>query len=618
MKIEKDKAMLIDIQYVKANKKEGLPDYLYVIWKDLDTNEKHLQAIPEPMMDIYFEKPEFRNHTYNKDYAYVDQCDKKTVKHKDIIYHIANDMGEAGRNKLNDCFNTKNWRGLQEFMIYPYVFGADIDIRAWYRYRWVKDMHNDRPKPITKGFMDIEVDSMEAIGFPKAEINPIDMVTFIDGSKKDVYTFCLIGVQCPDLPGYEDLPMKEKKAYLQKRNMYAQRNKTQDYYSEHPEECIAAAKKEFDADFPGFEYHVYFYKDESKMIKHIWELVNLLKLDFVGFWNAGFDMNYFIDRCNVLGLDPKEVMCHPDFPNKECYYKKDKINFSIKNKSDYMHLSSYTVIIDQMRNYAAIRKGLSELRSNKLDYIATKELGTGKVKYDKKGYSLKTLSYYEWLTYYLYNIKDVLLQYGIEERTEDVENYYETAYQCFTPYENEFKQTVLLRNVQYESFLSQGLVTGENVSGFLFQEEREKDDGDEDDEEEKDEKFEGALVGNPTLIRNFGMKLFGKIMNNIFRYSVDFDMSSFYPSAIRALNIAASTLIFKVIIQADQYDVRGGKIPFHGITNRQLSIEKDSFQGDIAKEVFDNFQTRKWISTGRKWLNLPGVKEVYKELKKVA
>ena len=57
MQINKDSAMLIDVQYIKESKKDKHPDYLYLIWKDLDKNEKYMQVIPEPKWDIYFEKP---------------------------------------------------------------------------------------------------------------------------------------------------------------------------------------------------------------------------------------------------------------------------------------------------------------------------------------------------------------------------------------------------------------------------------------------------------------------------------------------------------------------------------------------------------------------------------
>jgi hypothetical protein len=188
-----------------------------------------------------------------------------------------------------------------------------------------------------------------------------------------------------------------------------------------------------------------------------------------------------------------------------------------------------------------------------------------------------------------------------------------------TPYEDEFKQTVKLRNVQYKSFLmNQGLVPGENINKFLNTSvpSEEDDDDDDDDSSDKKTKFEGALVGDPTLISNFGVKLFGKKSNSVFKYSIDMDMSRFYPSCIAAMNIEPSCLIFKAIIDPCQYDVRGGKIPFNGITDVQINEKNnDSFADDIAKEVFDNFQTRNYLSVGHKWLNLPSINEVYERLK---
>ena len=606
--MDKNKAMLLDIQYVKPNKKNKTPDYLYIIWKDLDTGEKHLQIVPEPMMEIYFEKPEFRNHKHNKGYARFEELDKKVVKYKDIIYAIVNDMGEAGQQKLQNYFNTGNYQGLKEFFIYPYVYGADYDIRVWYRQQWLENYDNDRSKVLTKGFLDIEVDTLESIGMPNPLFNPIDLVTVIDSSTNTSYTFALIGVDCPK-KNIDEMDEKEKLDYLKKKEMYKNRLRQQEYYSSHVDELEREAHNMFDENYPNMEYKFYFYKDERKMIVHIFQLINKLKLDFIEVWNISFDIPYFIERCKALNLDPAEVICHPDFPVKECRFKKDTINFAVKNKSDFFHCSSYTIFTDQMINYAAIRKGGTELRSTRLTYIAEKEIGDEKLDYSEDG-NIKTLSYNNYLKYILYNIKDVLLQGGIESKTTDLETYYLTSYKNITPYESEFKQTVKLRNVQYRSYQSQGLVPGENVNGFLYNHSEKEDDDDEPT-------FEGALVGNPLLIDDFGVELYGHPTNSIFKYSIDFDMSAFYPSTIRAMNIDPSTLIFKMILDSSQYDVRGGDIPFNGITDVQMvKTNSDSFTGDISKEVMDNFQTKNYLYTGNKWLNLPSVNDVYEEILK--
>lgn len=600
MKINKESSMLLDVQYIKANKKDGTKDYLYLIWKDIDTNEKYMQAIEEPKMDIYFEKPEFRNHLYNKNYATIDTVEKKTVTYKDIIYEIANDMGDRGKQKIQDCFTTRNYKGLKEFMMYPYVYGADYDIRTWYRYQWMKYFDNDKPKNLSIGFLDIEVDTLESTGFPNPVFDPIDLVTFIDITHNNSYTFILVNRKCNSNDDF-------------KRNLYKTRHETEEYYLNNIEELKREAHEKFDESYPDMIYNFYFYKDEIKMLSHLFQLINQLKLDFVGVWNISFDIPYIINRIETLGYDPKEIMCHPDFPVKECCFKKDTINFAVKNKSDFFKISSYTVFFDQMIVYAAIRKGQQELRSTKLTYIAKREIGDEKLDYSEEG-SLKTLGYRNWLMYVLYNIKDVLLQKGIEERTTDVYTYYFTSYQNITPYENEFKQTVKLRNVQYLFYLDNGMIPGQNVNAILY---NGKDNKEKDDEDEEDSKFEGALVGNPLLIDNFGMKLFNQKSNNIFRYSIDMDMTAFYPSTIFEMNIDPSTLIFKMILPCDQYDVRGGDIKFNGITDFQLVEENnDSFSDDVAKEVIDNFQTGDYITTGNKWLNLPSASEIYTELKK--
>lgn len=600
MKINKESSMLLDVQYIKANKKNGTKDYLYLIWKDIDTDEKYMQAIEEPKIDIYFEKPEFRNHLNNKNYATTDMVEKKTVVYKDIIYEIANDMGDRGKQKLQDCFTTRNYKGLKEFMMYPYVYGADYDIRTWYRYQWMKYFDNDKPKNLSIGFLDIEVDTLESAGFPNPVFDPIDLVTFIDITHNNSYTFILVNRKCNSNDDF-------------KRNLYKTRHETEEYYLNNIEELKREAHEKFDESYPDMVYNFYFYKDEIKMLSHLFQLINQLKLDFVGVWNISFDIPYIINRIETLGYDPKEIMCHPDFPVKECYFKKDTINFAVKNKSDFFKISSYTVFFDQMIVYAAIRKGQQELRSNKLTYIAKREIGDEKLDYSEEG-SLKTLGYRNWLMYVLYNIKDVLLQKGIEERTTDVYTYYFTSYQNITPYENEFKQTVKLRNVQYLFYLDNGMIPGQNVNAILY---NGKDNKEKDDEDEEDSKFEGALVGNPLLIDNFGMKLFNHKSNNIFRYSIDMDMTAFYPSTIFEMNIDPSTLIFKMILPCDQYDVRGGDIKFNGITDFQLVEENnDSFSDDVAKEVIDNFQTGDYITTGNKWLNLPSASEIYTELKK--
>ena len=599
-------SMLIDIQYIKANKRNNTPDYLYVIWRDLISNEKHLQCIEEPKIDIYFEKRELRTHKYNKNYEHIENLERKTVKYKDIIYAIADDMGPQGKQALNNAFQTKNYNALNNFHLYPYVFASDYDCASWYRIQWLKNLDNDLPKKLHKGFLDIEVDGLEVPGMPSPTDCPVNAITLIDGYDKTCYTFIYTHRPCieKDMSHMTD---EQRKKEIERRRMYQHMYAEQDELICNPDSLYSQLHEMFDESYGKMDYKLYFYDNEAKMLIHFFQLINELKLDIVGIWNISFDIPYLMNRLEALGYNPADVMCHPDFPVKQCYFKEDKINHDIKNKSDSFHLSSYTTFYDQMELYASIRKGAQELRSYRLNFIAERELEDTKLDYSDDG-DIKTLPYTNFIKFIIYNIKDVLLQYGIEEKTCDFDTLYISSYKNATAYDKVFKQTVKLRNVQYVSFLKQGLIPGNNINIYNVEDNVVKSD---DEEDEDDDSFEGALVADPIYNGYVGLELYGQKTNNIFSNAIDFDMSSFYPSSIFAMNIDPSTLIFKTIIPGEQYDIKGGDLKFRGITGKYLEEEND-----FAKEFIDNFQTGNYMTTGTKWMNMPDVNEVFKQLKK--
>lgn len=591
MKPCKKNSMLIDIKYLRQNKRTGEPDCLYVIWKDLDTGAKYLQTVTEPKMDIYFEKPEFRNHNHNLNYQRLEKLDKKTVKYKDILFEIANEIGESGKAFVSNAIQTRNFNALRELQLYPYVFGSDIDIRGWYRVQWLQKLNNKRVKKLDKGFMDIEADSYGIPGFPSATQCPVNAVTVINARDNECYTFLLREGIC-----------KSGEAYEKQQEQI-------DYFEEHLDEFIEELHEDFDEEFGRLKYKIYMYDDERKMLCHLFQMINIIKLDIIGIWNISFDIPYLIERMRVLGLDPTEVMSHPDFKYKQCYFKEDTRNFNVKDKNDFFTLTSYTQFICQMELYAAERKGRQELRSSKLDAVASKELRSNKVKMGADE-NIKTLPYRNWWKFVKYNIKDVLLQHGIEKKCSDFDTLYVNAYENATPYESVYKQTVTLRNVQYLSFLEQGLITGNNINIFNKTVEKNIDD---DEDEDDDVGYEGALVAEPLFYAYICELLYGRPTNNIIKYSIDMDMASFYPNSIIEMNIDPSCLIFKVIIKRDTFNNKDG------VVKRVCHRNDDSEyldEDDVAKELFDNFQTGNILSTGHKWLNLPSASECFDYLQR--
>ena len=617
MGLKKGVHLLTDVQYVKGYGKNNVSeDALYVIIRDTKTYKKSVMTLKNPTMDIYIEKPEYRQkHSYNRSYARLEEVNKKCVPYSRIIYAIADEMGEMGRQFLNNAFSTRNYKALNDIHLWPYVYGSDIDIRTHYRYKWLRDMDTKSvPKILHKACADIEADSFDVPGFPKPETCPIDLVTLIDMRSNISYTFALVGRECKERD-MSKMNEKEKRAEMRRRELYHKRHKDEKYVIEHQDEIKQRLHNMFDDTYGSdMDYKFYFYTDELKMLTHIFQLINNVKFDFVQFWNMGFDIPYIINRIKVLGGRPEDIICPKEFPIKECYYKKDNYHYEIKNKTDYAEITSYTVYTDQMRNYAAIRKSSKELRSNKLGDVAKEEINDDKLDYSDSG-NIKTIGYENYIMYFIYNIKDVLLQVGIERKTSDLDTYFSYAYQNACDYESVFKQTVKLRAAQYINYFKQGLITGNNINIHNSKGKYVDENDDESEDDDDDAKFEGALVGNPLLINPFGAKLFDKKTAVVFDYSIDMDMSAFYPSSIIAMNIDSSTLIFKVICNSNQFRQRGGKLEYHGITEKQLVKDnKDSFEGDIGKEIFDNLQTKNYISTAEKFMNLPGVTELYKML----
>ena len=628
MNPNKENCMLVDIQYVKPDRRNNIPDYLYIIWKNLDTMEKHLQVVPEPKMDIFFEKTEFQNHDYNLNYQHIEKLDKYTVKYDDIPKIIASHAGPKGKEFLYNAYKTKNYQAIKQMYLYPYTFGSDYDVASWYRIQWIRKLNNNRPKILTKGFLDIEADGIEVNDMPDPVSCPINAVTIIDGYKKDVYTFIYIDRPCVER-NMELMNENEKKKELERRAMYEHMHKEQHELLDNQEDFIKELHEMFDPSYGELDYHLYFYNDEKKMLVHLFQLINTLKLDIIGIWNMSFDIPYIRDRMIALGLDPKELFTHPDFPSKSYYFKEDTRNHDIKNKSDTFSCTSYTTFYDQMELYAHIRKSGSELRTVRLTDIGKKELQDEKLDYSDDG-NIKTLPYINFRKFIAYNIKDVLLQYGIENRTFDFNTLYARSYLNATQFNKVFSQTVVLRNAEYLSFLQQGLIPGNNTN-ILNTNDNEKLYSDDDDD---DEGYEGALVADPTYNGHVGQPLLGKITNNVFLHAIDFDMSAFYPYSLISNNIDQSTLIFKVILPMQQYDILGGKIPFRGITAKEfipkvttpmsdtiknpkkkfkLSTKPEDVEG--GKECIDNFQTRNYMSFGTKWMNMPDVNQVYQRLK---
>lgn len=492
-KINSKNLLLINVIYHRPLKENKWKDYCSIIVKDTSTNEKRLVTIENPKMLMYIVKPEFRDYTYCPAYMKLDQCVPKMVEYRNIINEICEVAGEQGESFKKACL-ANNRRALKNIHKFPYVLGTDVNYADYLRTEWALHYHNPNiDTNVTKTFMDIEVDSIDIPGFPSAGSCPVNAVSLVDDEGKTVYVFLLRNDKNPQIADFED------------------------HIADFKKEC----HKAYDASYGELEYKFFMFDEDKEinLIQQLFALIHSLKRDFLLIWNMAFDIPFLMKRCENLGYDPADIMCDPDFVQKELYYRKDNFHYDFKTRNDSFTISSYTVFLDQMSQYIKIRKTKGELKSVKLNAIAKEELGDEKLDYSDEA-NIKTLPYVNYQKFVLYNIKDTLLQLGIERKTHDIDNIFSRALANGTGYASLFSQTILLKNRAYISYFEQGYILGNNRNVDYS---KERDPKKEREEDRDRDKYAGAIVGDPKLNGRVGIELFGKPSRWIFGHVVDFD-----------------------------------------------------------------------------------------------
>lgn len=572
-----DKLMLLNILYHKPSRYNEWNDCLDIIYRDLRTGEKIVECIHAPKMEIYFTKDEYRDYNHHLSFIELDKTYPKIVTYKDMLFEIAKEAGPEYVNTMKELTKQRRISERKNIHKYKYVFGSDMSIENWYRCHWELEYNNNEDKRITKAYLDIETDTIKIPeGYGESGECPINAITVIYEENKTVYTLLLRNDENPQIQEFEN-------------NIH---------------EFTGDLHHNFDETYGEFDYRIYMYDEEIDLIKGTFKLLNTLKPDFCMVWNMRFDIPYIINRIKNLGYDPVDIMCHKDFEVKELFFYEDTRSFKIDHRSDYFFISSYTTFLDQMIVYGSLRKGQSEIRSFSLSYISQKEIGDDKLDYSEDG-NMKTFAYRNYRKFVEYNIKDVLLQVGIERKTNDIENVYLRASNNVTEYRSVFKQTVFLADRAYLEYYLQGFIIGNNNNvqyGFNDHEMavvldlpgEDEEDGEEDVKKKKDEKFSGAIVADPELNEHTGIEIMGIKSKYAYDNCVDMDYSAMYPHIIISHNIAPNTMIGKVICQ---YIPKGKE-------------EQEKY--DAGQDLVDNLLTDNTLNFGTKWLGLPDGFEIQK------
>lgn len=461
-----------------------------ILYKDNLTGLKHHEVISKPMYEYYVANDDVYvpHHLFfiEKEKVHPVRCECNKIEKS--IAEITNQL-----DLYYDNMNNGNRSANQLMHFHPRIFMSDTHPEDHYRFKFDMLYKNSVFNP-KKAFIDIEVDGINAIGdFPTAQDSPINAVCLINLSNNQVYSYLLRNPNNPSMVEFEKNLGKHSFDKLKLTIM----------------DKVGGYKNFVRYGLDKLEYNVFFYDEEIQMIQDIFIGVNTLEPDFLLAWNMSFDIPFIINRIRHLGYDPAEIMCHPEYETKEAVYYIDERNLDeFAERGDFARISSNTIYLDQLIQFASRRKGQSAFKSMKLDDIGKAVAGIGKVDYHDKCNTVVELPYVDYETFWIYNILDVIVQVCIENKTNDVDYTFGKCLSNNTRYSKAHRQTVYLANRAAKSFYNMGYIIGNNVNKM---------------NPKPTKKFKGAYIANPALVDNYAkLKLNGDAID-VYDNLDDFD-----------------------------------------------------------------------------------------------
>jgi hypothetical protein len=474
-------------------------DTLDIVYKDIDTGKIYVETLNNPKIEIYVVKPEYRTFNFYKTFIKKEQCNKYLVPYKTRYADIGKILGCKPK----------------ETKFSKYVYQIDMDIEHYYLMQFFKEYGcKTDNKPLTLGFSDIESDIIQiGEGFPSPGETPTNAISYFDESTHTMYTLLCVQDNVPRVPETS----KKYEYYEKLRKRFKEQT---DYFIEHIEDFKEECRKAFEETYGKIEYKIMVFDEELPMYKAYWQIIEYCQNDYGFFWNAPYDISNLIERLKTLGYDPSDIIPSPDFGHRVVRWYEDK-NATVHKRKHIFDTYTKTTFMDQMVNYAGIRSGKGKLPSVKLNAIAKNELKDEKLDYSEYG-NIKMFPYYDWWKFVMYNIKDVLLQVGIERKTHDANYIYTVMTTSSLKTSEVFTSTTVVGNdLRLFADIEFDIVMGSNKNKLFKVEKTE-----EQIREEKKDKFAGAFVMNPGHCSPTGFMLLGALNKYIHDHVIDEDISS--------------------------------------------------------------------------------------------
>ena len=440
-------------------------DYIAITFRDNDRGVKKVHIIYEPLYTFYKLKDGY-SLDHNLFFIEKDKVEPVTCKYADILRVIAEVTGNV--EEFYDNARNGNSSVNRKLHYIPDIFMSDLNIEDYYRFLFGKSYTNEQ-FTLRKAYLDIETDGRYALGdFPEPGEVPINAVAYLDEANNIEYQFLLEDPRNP-------LIQKYKESYNDPRQM--------EKLKRFIVNAVGGKKKAKKFGVDKLEYRLIFMNDELEMIHKLFELINATSPDILLIWNMAFDLDYIIARIQVLGADPEDIICDPRIKQRYLRYYVDERNKNeLAERGDFVALSSYTIWLDQMIEFASRRKGRGQFASYSLDSIGEDVAHVKKLNYSHITANINMLPYLNYEIFSFYNLMDVIVQKCIENSTQDCEYVFTKCLVNNTRYSKCHRQSTYLANRFTKDFYELGYIIGNN-----------KNTGNE----KPSIKYPGAAIGDP-------------------------------------------------------------------------------------------------------------------------
>lgn len=573
--LDNSNLMALNVYYNQGTQDYDTPDdILHFVYKDMDTGKKYVEVIRNPKVEVYIVKPEFRTFNYYRNFIPIEQCTKYTVSYKFRFKEIGKILGCSPK----------------EAQYSKYLYQGDLPIEHYYLMQFFIEYGNTKVKPLSLAFSDIEADIINCEGFAEPGEAPINAISYFDDYTKNMYTLVCVQDNVPHVS-------ETHKKYEYYESLRTRFKSQTDYFISHIDEFVEECKRDFTESYGEINYHVLVFEDEISMLQTYWDIVDKSDNDYLNFWNAPYDVSNLCERPKVLGYDPNTMIQSKEFVNCQVSYHEDK-NAQVHKRKHVFNTYTRVTIMDQMVNYAGIRAGKGKLPSVKLNAIAQDELKDTKLDYSEYG-NIKMFPYYDFWKFIKYNIKDVLLQVGIERKTRDADYIYTImSLNCLKPSEVFTSTTVVANALRLFVFTEKNQVLGSNKNK-LYKVKKTP----EQIAEEKKNKFAGAFVMNPAHCSPTGFVLLGMLNKFIHDNVIDFDITSEYPTGMNIMNCCNETMVGKVfLVDPDNIELT--------LYENMYFVDEDDKEGyrktaDKSNLMMEGLSENNPTEFGRQYFKLP-------------